>query len=331
MSKKRFKILVIGCGDLGSRHLQAVSALPDVEEITVVDPNPKSLELGKQRLLDVPHRSKETELKWFSSLEEMQGDADLCIMATLAEGRNALIKTIAQRFGVQLFLIEKLVAQSVEDYEALISFAKEKNLSIWVNCQTRANGSHKRIKQNLDPGHPILLNVIGGNHGLATNGVHYADLFCFYDGSDHIQLNGTVIDPLLHPAKRGKGFFDLSGTLLGSSGKGSQFTLSFSGSHRSPPHLSIVSPHYRAIIDDVLGCFYESREASGWNWEKIPYEGDLFVSRMTKDFVADIFEKQACELPTLEECFPAHRFILKTLQPHFGALLKKEISCCPAT
>ena len=30
---EKFKILIVGCGELGSRHLQAVATLPTVEEI----------------------------------------------------------------------------------------------------------------------------------------------------------------------------------------------------------------------------------------------------------------------------------------------------------
>jgi len=38
-------ILLIGCGQLGSRHLQAIAALPEIGQIEVLDPNPQALEV----------------------------------------------------------------------------------------------------------------------------------------------------------------------------------------------------------------------------------------------------------------------------------------------
>ena len=39
------RILIVGCGQLGGRHLQAVASLPSVREIDVVDPRPEGLEM----------------------------------------------------------------------------------------------------------------------------------------------------------------------------------------------------------------------------------------------------------------------------------------------
>ncbi len=55
------------------------------------------------------------------------------------------------------------------------------------------------------------------------------------------------------------------------------------------------------------------------------------VSQMTKAFVTDILKNSRCQLPTLEECWPAHRFILGALQPHFSRLLGKDLDYCPVT
>lgn len=54
-----YRILIAGCGELGSRHLQAVAALSQVREVEVVDLRPEALALGKQQLSEVQDRAQD--------------------------------------------------------------------------------------------------------------------------------------------------------------------------------------------------------------------------------------------------------------------------------
>lgn len=330
-NKKPFRVLIVGCGQLGSRHLQAVASLPEIREIEVVDPRPEALELGRQRLAERPDRQCRMIFRWLRSVEEASKNGDLCIVATQADVRCQLVRRVVETLGYASFLLEKLVAQSVRDYENLMNFSEAKGLSIWVNCKTRCYPFHKRVKAALDPSEPLIFCDVGGNHGLASNGVHFADLFVFYDETTSIESAGSRVDRILHPSKRGDGMFDLSGTLQGYSAKGSHLTISFASNHDAPDHLSITSRRYRCVVDHLSRWAWESDEATGWQWRAVPYEGKLLVSDMTKDFAADILSKGTCELPTLAECFPAHRFVLSELQPHFSELLGVQVDRCPTT
>lgn len=331
MKKSGYRVLIVGCGDIGSRHLQAVASLPELREVEVVDPRPSGLRLGQERLAEIQDCQPSTTFRWLSSLEEASMGGDLCIIGTRADVRCQLVYQVVETLGYSSFLLEKLVAQSVREYEDLMEFSKAKRLSVWVNCKARAHPSHKRVKAHLEPDEPIMFTTIGGNHGLVNNGVHAADLFLFYDGTDRIESSGARIDPILHPSKRGNDVFDLSGTLHGHSAKGSQLIISYVGHHAGPAHFSIASGRYRAIIDDMIKLFYESTVETGWCWRQVPFEANLMISHMTRHFAVDILRSGQCELPTLEECFPAHRFILTELQPHFNGLLNQQSDRCPAT
>lgn len=324
-------ILLIGCGELGSRHLQAVAALPFIQKVVAVDPSAKALETGRQRVLGLPDRNPAIEWQWASSLDGIRTGFDLCIVATQAKGRAALVRQVAETIGIGRFLLEKIVTPSVAEYQSLLRLAKGRALKIWVNCKTRAYPVHQYIKSRLRPEEPLLFSSLGGNHGLANNGVHTADLFAFYDDAETIKRIAAEIDPDLHPSKRGETIFDLSGTLVGRSEKGSLLTLAYAGNHTVFDTIQIVTKSRRFIVDHFQRWAVESGEEDGGAWRPIPVEGNLMVSHMTKAFVTDIFEKGDCELPTLEECFPAHQFILESLQPHFNRLLGKELDCCPVT
>ena len=287
--------------------------------------------MGRARLAEVADRAPNTTFRWLTDLGQAARGGDLCIMATQAVGRSRLVREVADRVSYRAFLLEKIVAQSTAEYEGLLRLAAQERLAIWVNCKTRAHPSHRRVKASLEAHEPIILSVVAGNQGLANNGIHMADLFAFYDGAPRIDPAGSQIDPILHPSKRGRELFDLSGTLLGLSPKGSRLSLSFSAHHDSPMCVTVASPRYRAVIDDMVKWFYESTADTGWAWKPVPFDANLMVSTMTRLFASQILAFGRCELPTLEECYPAHRFILEELRPHFTQLLGQPMEHCPVT
>ena len=323
------RVLLVGCGELGSRHLQAIVSLPQVAHIEVVDPRGEALALGQQRVSETGDRRPGVTLRWLSRLEEASEAGQLCIVATQAQGRCQLVQDIARRLGYQRFLLEKLVGQSVEEFDALVEFADAARLAVWVNLKSRAYRIHQHIKGQLDPGEPVFLSVVGGNHGLANNGVHAADLFAFYDGDSQIASAGSHIDPILHRTKRG--VFDLSGTLHAATEKGSRFTLSYTQAPADWELITIATRRSRWIVDHFQRWVMEGHAASGWAWRPVPCDENLLVSHMTKRFAADILAAGRCDLPTLKDAGVAHRYILGELRPHFSRLLEQEVELCPVT
>jgi len=135
----------------------------------------------------------------------------------------------------------------------------------------------------------------------------------------------------LHSSKRGHDVFDLSGTIHGKTEKGSRLILSYAGDHAHSELLAITTRRYRCLVDHMHRWAVESDASTDWAWQPVPFEGDLLVSQMTKDFAMEILTSGRCGLPTLAESFVAHRFILGALQPRFGELLEREIEACPVT
>ena len=325
------KVLIVGCGELGSRHLQAVASIASVAQIEVVDPRPEALALGQERLAETAQHASPTEVRWLTTLDEASPGEGLCIIATRAENRCQLTKTVAHRLGYRLFLLEKMVGQSVSEVEGLAAYSRSEELSIWTNHKARAYPFHLGVKEKLAFEDPVVFSAVGGNHGLATNGVHAADLFAFYDGSDTIKSAGSHVDPVLHPSKRGGELFDLSGTLMGYTDKGGKFTLSYAADHQNSDQFSISTRRYRCIVDHLQRWAVESAEESSWVWRSIPFEDRVLVSEMTADFASDILVSGSCSLPTLDQSLVAHRFILNELQPHFERLLDRTLDLCPVT
>lgn len=325
-----YRVLIIGCGQLGSRHLQAVAALSLVMDIDVVDPSPAALSLGQERLLQVVDRNPSHRVRWLSKVEDATPGGDLCIVATQAAGRPALVEQVAA-MGYRAFLLEKIVTQSAAQYRDLLSLADARGLSVWVNCQERTYPFHQAVRARIEPSEPVVFTSVGGNHGLACNGVHLADLFAFYTGAQEIQSAGAHVDSQLHASRRGASVYDLSGSLHGYTTNGSQMTVVFAGDHHAPYQITIATRHARWVVDYVNQWAWESRKENSWTWTPVRFEGELRVSYTTRQFATEILTKHKCSLPTLAEAFTAHRFILDELQPHFNRLLGAELKYCPVT
>lgn len=285
--------------------------------------------MGQERVHQVTDKQSQIRYRWLSGMAEASTNADLCIIATQAEGRLALVEQ-AVELGYRRFLLEKVISQSVTEYLKLLTLAEARQLSIWVNCKSRAHPIWKHVRARIAPTEPVLYSSLGGNHGLANNGVHMADLFVFLTGTKQILSAGAQIDRVLHLTKRGQ--YDLSGTLHGYEAQnGSHFTLMYAANHVASPVDVVQTAGYRWVVDQMKRQAFEASAETGGELRPIPFEGNLAVSHMTKAFVADILPTGQCELPTLADCYPAHRFVLSELLPMFNQLLNKDDDQCPVT
>ena len=330
-NSKGSRVLIVGCGELGSRHLQAIASLPQVTEIEVVDPRPEGLQLGRERLDEARGPDSFHSVKWFGSIDQATPHGDLCIIATPAKGRGNLLRSITQKLNYANFILEKMASQSILEMEEAEAFARDQHLSVWVNCQTRANSFYQRVKDQLGSNLPVILSASGCGQFLATNGIHAADLFAYYSNGKIIEASGSWIDPVLHPSRRGEGLFDLTGSLYGHTVSGSTLSIVYAPGSEVWAHTSIASPEYRCVVDHFLNWSWEADAASGWKWRPAPDGSNLFVSHTTQAIAADILTKGECGLPSIKEALISHRFILDSLQPHFQSLLGQELEHCPVT
>ena len=88
---KQQKVLLIGCGELGSRHLQALASLPsNIQsniQIEVLDSRPEALDIGRQRVEELSSAIPVSEIDWITSMSEASKDGAMCVIATQANDR----------------------------------------------------------------------------------------------------------------------------------------------------------------------------------------------------------------------------------------------------
>src|SRR5688500_5671616 len=105
-------VLLVGAGALGSRYLQGLAKL-DGASIRVVEPDPKAVEVARQRFAEVGG-----DPGALVSLPAIEGRADLAIVATSSGPRRAIVERLLQDPPGAL-LLEKFLFQREEDYAAV--------------------------------------------------------------------------------------------------------------------------------------------------------------------------------------------------------------------
>ena len=321
------RICLIGCGNVGSRHLQAISKLPFSINVDIVEPNLKSQELGKKRLSEIKYEESSHTFSWHSNIQVLEDKYDLTIVATTATGRADMLCKLVD-FGHSKFLIEKMVCQSNDEYQRIITKFHEKSAKGWINTNPRCFASYQKLKDYFLGSEIIHFSVTASNiSALGTNSIHYMDLFAFFTGDYNIRLNGDLLINKIFPNKRGSHLMEFAGTVTGKIKNGSTMTLSFLPSYDLPTVVNIIGKDKHILIDEtnqkILDMVNQENKEFDFSYEH--------ASTLTTKISEEILEKGICKLTTLEDSKTLHDEIFRMFNLHVNKITGKQMELCPIT
>ena len=138
--------VVIGAGQLGSRHLQGLLRLTIKQKIFVLDPSEVSLEVSKTRAGEI---SNEHEIVFSNDWDVLPQNLDLVIIATGANVRAMLIEKLLPKYKVKNLVLEKILFQDLKAYERIGELLQKTNTPTWVNHPRRMFSHFKEIRDKL--------------------------------------------------------------------------------------------------------------------------------------------------------------------------------------
>lgn len=194
------QIALIGSGELGSRHLQSLVTMDDAN-ITVVETSPKSIEITRQRILEL-NLHKHAGVSFVDNIKKLPNEIDFAVIATGAAQRLIILKSLLKHTSVKYLLLEKILFQSINDYTEAKKIIDEQNVIVWVNCPRRMFEFYAILKLKLDKENPLIMKVTGGNWGLACNAIHFIDIFSFMTDSKVISIMTDELEHQIYPSKR---------------------------------------------------------------------------------------------------------------------------------
>jgi len=319
------KILLVGCGNIGSRHLQGLVKIKDSVEIIVIDPSNEAQNLAKERLNEIQYNTSQFQIIWKNSIDGIK-ESDLVIIATPSKGRKNLIKNLLS-LGHLRFLIEKMVCQSDAEYEEILEQLSEHNAKVWINATRRYFKSYKLIKELFVNSDTIHLSVKAGNMGLGSNAIHFVDLFSWLTNNNKIKLNGDFLTDEIFPSKRGKNYFEFAGLITGSNPTGSFLSINFLPHDDMPLTVRIYDKNNDLIIDEINENITKNR---GFKNKELEFKTE-FQSNLTGNMISDIFLDDDCNLPSIEEQHIAHKELFRIFNNHIEKITKERKDLCPIT
>ena len=320
--------LIIGAGQLGSRHLQALLRLKIQQQIYVLDSSEASLEVAKGRANEInnPHK-----IYFITDWQDLPKEFDLVIVATGANARSFIVKELLGNYVIKNLILEKVLFQDLSSYEEIRVLLLEKGTPTWVNHPRRMFSHFQDIKNVIaETNETAVFSLVGSNWGLACNALHFIDLFAFISNSKVNTLNFDWIDHIIHESKR-VGNIEFTGTIKGVFENKNIFSISALDGEIGDITLYISTNSNRWIVQE--GRFPQivhlSKE-SGFKASLGSFE-NKYQSTLTTEIAESIFETESCDLPTYEEACASHiPFIMASLKKYIE-ITGIETTTCPIT
>lgn len=323
------KILILGAGNIGSRHLQSMAKSSLPFEITVVDPSDRALDLSKRRFDEIAKRGNIEKPKYFKSLGQAGLHFDIGIVATTSDVRRRVIEDLLQKTNVKYLIIEKVAFPSPSDFENAIKMLKSKRVKAWANFPRRAMPFYNELKKMFKPHEQVFCSVQGGEWGLACNAIHFIDLLCFLIEETDYDVSCSDLDSDVLKSRR-KGFVEFTGALHCHFRNGSELSLFSQKGSNQPPLTTIMNKSMMYLIEDEKGIARVSKEEQRWEWEETRFKW-YYQSELTHKLVEEIVNTGNCGLTAIEESYLIHKPLLESFMDHLEKLTGKKYASCPIT
>ena len=328
--KDKVNICILGCGQIGSRHLQGLAKLDFPINIEVIDSNSQSLLLAKERYDSVVNNFDFHSINFVELINENKNDKiDLLIVATSSDIRKTVLIEILSKRIIKNIILEKIAFQSIQDFEFIQKILKKQNIACWINCCHRLFPSYLNLKKKLYKNEKLSMIVEGGNWGLACNILHYLDLFCFLTNSNISQLSNNLIENKIYESKR-KGFIEFNGIIKATSTNLDIFTAIEDKSNNKPLVITYKSKSYEIKVFESENKSIIQSKSENWI-KKIQKFEIVNQSNLTTEIAKSIIYKKTCNLPKIEESFLLHKLLLDLFIKKIYEITKNKVTHCQIT
>lgn len=305
-NKKDLNILIVGSGNIGRRHLEALIKSQLQNKIFVVEPSLIAIE-ETQKLVEEKGRNKKIEIKYFKSLSQIKllKNISLAIIATNSYERLNILKELLL-LNVKTFLLEKILFSSIKNLNIAKKLIDEKNATAYVNYCYRYTFPFNKIRHLLF-GNKISMVVELGKNGLITNLPHWIDIFSTLTGENilyfKLKKNFNFFD-----SKRGRPYLDILGEGDAITQSGSLLNIKTTNKYQYPK-IKIKDNKKEIVINEKLNLDQIS-EMSREN--KFSFNTPM-VSKTSGDFLFELINNSP-RLPILNTIFENEKSILEEIE-----------------
>lgn len=322
------RVFIIGGGQIGSRHLQALKKVNFPLSITVIDSSPKSLKMAQERYNSLPEGQYTHSVEYALKIPKNTTLCDLAIVATCSDVRSKMTKELLSSVKVRYLILEKILFDKKSDYDSIDKMIRQSKTKTWVNCPMRMMPTYQNIEKHFRDKR-ISYIVTGSKLGLVTNAIHYLDHVCHLSDTTKFEVNTEGLDRKTIPSKR-KGFLELTGTLTANFPNGSNISISSYPQGDAPVVVEIHSDSAKYMGWELAGRAWLANADNEWQWQELEAPITL-QSQLTTILAEKILNTGNCELVSYSESRKIHLQMLEPLLKFLNKNNKKKYNRYPFT
>jgi len=303
------KILLVGLGSIGFRHFEGILAVKKKLIIYIFDKN-------KNKYLKISNFLKNKKINhtiiFVKKISQIK-NIDLLILASNSLNRLKILEKIIKNIKIKSILLEKVVFLDNRSFIKAIKLIKFHKINTWVNCVRREVLFYNKIKKGLTKD-LIKIQFTGYKWGLASNSIHFIDLFFYFTNSKKITYF-TKFNNKKYITKRAN-YHDINGFVRIKDTKSNELTLEDNKKYKKNL-LKIEIGEKKYIIKDNL--VYLERKKTG----DLILKDNLYddrVSVITNRFINKLLKEKKINLTNLETSFRYHKILFNLIKRY----LKKQ-------
>lgn len=321
-------ILIIGAGQLGSRHLQGLVKYGGQIKVYVLDPSTSSLNIAKAREKEITHNH---DIIYIETWDILPSFFDLVIIATNANVRESIINKLLEKHGVRFLILEKVLFQEIEAYKRVFDLIAKHSVTTYVNHPRRMFESYINLKKSINSKNKqTIYTIVGGNWGLGCNALHFIDLIVYLSGKRIQNLDESLIDDEIIQSSR-KGFIEFTGTLVGRLEDKSLFSITSFKGESSGITFTVFNDEQRLIIQEGGTPQIYSLEKSNLFSQEISNLKIQYQSELTTNIALQLLEYSSCLLPTFDDARLSHELFLKVMLKKYNKITGLNATTLPIT
>jgi hypothetical protein len=289
------KFLIIGCGNLGKRYIQALSKLKEDYSLHLVDIKFES-ENGIEEFQNQTGNSL-NRVNYYHHLDQIDSEYSIIIVATTSTSRFEHLKFINQNIEYDHLILEKVLFQKTIDYNYALSYYC--NNYTYVNHIMREYPLYKWLKSNYKI--DFVEIIVKGKINLGSNSLHYIDLMLYLTDAIDYEINNQNSNIVEIESIR-TGFIDYDGFIEVDSSKAKLQII-------SDREIEEVSLSFR-INDEIVILVNETKNEICFSDKstktRLDFDAAPFLSDIMTDIIEGLVLTGKTELPRLYESILSH-------------------------
>lgn len=320
MGNRMKTVILVGCGNIGFRHLQALAAMAEPTDITIVEPVETTHARIKALADEAGGPKGQHTFHILSSATDLPKDeTDLVVIATDTRHRRPAWEALRKQVHPHAVIFEKVLFPTLRDIEAVARDLTAADIAGFVNCGRRGFPDYQSLSQRFGrSGTPVDVLVEGAQFGLGSNAVHFLDLAEMLNSAELVSLSARDLEPGSRPSKR-PDYVEIFGTMRAELSNGAKVSISCADSGPIAVRVSLIGHDGSQIqIDETAATIDEDNAQKPFSIRYVSQMSELYESLLTD---------RTSILTPYADSARQHRLYLQAIRDHLGLSNAKDEAC----